>query len=134
MPLQLGKEPFHNPTPVVAPQASAILRLWLGAVGFVRRNHFDPLLSQFLVQWVSVIGAIANQALGFRLDHVEIKTQLHQGDFLMIGGMRADRERQTVAIHNRHDFHAFSAFCRSDLIASALGRGECGINKRFAFV
>src|SRR5262245_53784457 len=32
----------------------------------------------------------------------------------MVRRVRADRERQSMAIHDRHDFHAFSALCSSD--------------------
>ncbi len=38
----------------------------------------------------------------------------------MVRGVGADRERQAMAIHDRHDFHAFSTLGRSDLGASAL--------------
>ena len=34
--------------------------------------------------------------------------------------MRADRERQTVTIHDRHDFQAFSSLRRTDVRTSAL--------------
>ena len=36
----------------------------------------------------------------------------------MVCRVRADRERQPMAIHNRHDFHAFSALRWSDLYPS----------------
>jgi hypothetical protein len=38
----------------------------------------------------------------------------------MVGRLRTDRERQFMAIDNRHDFHAFSALRRSDVSAAAL--------------
>jgi len=40
---------------------------------------------------------------------------------VVVGRMRTDRERQAMAIHNRHDFQALSALRRTDLCAAALG-------------
>jgi hypothetical protein len=48
--------------------------------------------------------ATTNQVLGLRLDHVEVEAQLHQGDFMVVRSMCADRQRQPVTIDNRHDF------------------------------
>ena len=80
----------------------------------MRRDHLDAVPPQLLVQRIAVIGAIADQVLRLGLDHVEVKAQLHQTNFVMVGRMRAHRERQAMAVHNRHDFHAFSALCSSD--------------------
>jgi hypothetical protein len=37
---------------------------------------------------------------------------------MMVDRMRAHRERQSMAVHNRHDFLAFSALCGSDIRAA----------------
>jgi hypothetical protein len=50
------------------------------------------------------------------LDHVEVKAQLHQANFMMVGSMRAYRKRQSMAINYRHDFHAFSPLRCADLV------------------
>ena len=39
-----------------------------------------------------------------------------------------------MAIHDRHDFHAFSTLGRSDLGASALPHHECCVDEAFFFV
>jgi hypothetical protein len=52
----------------------------------------------------------------------------------MIGRMGADRERQAVAIDDRHDFHAFSASRRPNLLAAALRRCERCIDVALGFV
>ena len=44
---------------------------------------------------------------------------------VVIGRVRRDRQRQSVAIHYRHDFHAFSALGRAVLRP---GRGKHGID------
>src|SRR5215468_653746 len=80
----------------------------------MRRDHLNAVLSQLRIQRIAVIGAIADQVFRLGFDHVEVETQLHQTHFVMVRRVRADRERQSMAIHNRHDFHAFSALRSSD--------------------
>jgi len=40
---------------------------------------------------------------------------------MVIGSMRGHSQRQPVAIAYRHDFHAFSAPTRPNLLAATLG-------------
>jgi hypothetical protein len=53
---------------------------------------------------------------------------------MMVRRMRADRERQAVTIHNRHDFHAFFALGRRHFGPVALSHRERRIDKAFLFV
>src|SRR5262249_36541342 len=48
--------------------------------------------------------------------------------------MRADRERQSMTIHDCHDFHAFSALRRSDLRPATLRHHERRIDEAFRFI
>ena len=54
---------------------------------------------------------------------VKVKAQLDQAHFMMICSVGTHRQRQAVAIHYRHDFHAFSTLGRTDLRTPALGVG-----------
>ncbi|HXV78484.1 MAG TPA: hypothetical protein VEG60_01260 [Candidatus Binatia bacterium] len=49
---------------------------------------------------IAVIGAVGDQILGLRLNHLKIKTQLHQPHFVMIRRMGTDRQGKAVMIHN----------------------------------
>jgi hypothetical protein len=49
------------------------LRGRLAAVGTVRRDHLNAVVSQLLIQRIAVIGAIADQILRFGFDHVEVE-------------------------------------------------------------
>src|SRR6266705_2750386 len=98
------------------------------------RDHLDAISAQFVVQRIAVVSAITNQVLRLGFDHVEVEAELHQADFVMVCRMRADRKRQSMAIDNRHDFHAFSALRGSDLRAAALGHNEGRVNEAFFFV
>src|ERR1700735_3949580 len=52
----------------------------------------------------------------------------------MVRRVRADRERQPMAIHNRHDFHAFSALRWSDFRPAPFGHNERRIDEAFFFI
>ena len=45
----------------------------------------------------------------------------NQTHFVMVRGVCAARKRQAMAIHNRHDFQAFSTLRRADFRTAALG-------------
>src|SRR5215510_8043464 len=97
----------------------------------MRRDHLDAVLAQLLIEWIAVVGAIADQILRLGLDHVEVEAQLYQPNFVVIGGMRADRERQSMTIHDCHDFHAFPALRRSDPNPATLRHHERRIDEAF---
>src|SRR6266498_6132370 len=92
LPLYPSEETLDEPPSHITAQAPPILSGRLGSVGPVRRDHFDAVLSQLLIQRIAVIGAIADQILRLGFDHVEVEAQLHQADLVMVGRMRADRQ------------------------------------------
>src|ERR1700746_4130291 len=67
-----------------------------------RRDHLDAVSAQLFVERIAVIGAISNQIRWLGLDHVEVGAQLHQANFMVVGGVGACRQRQAMAINNRH--------------------------------
>jgi hypothetical protein len=85
-------------------------------------------------KWIAVVSAIADEVLWLGLDHVEVETELNQTHFVVVGRMRADRERQAMAIHNCHDFQALSALRRTDLCAAALGHRKGRVDETFFFI
>jgi hypothetical protein len=50
----------------------------------VRGNHLNAFISKLRIEWIAVI---SDQGLRLRLDHVEIETQLHQRDLVMVRRM-----------------------------------------------
>lgn len=135
MPLGPCKEPFDHPATLIAAQLSSVLRLGhLASIGAMRRNHGDVLFFELIIQIVTVIGLVTDQLLRLGFNYVEVKCQLYQRHFMMVGGMRADRQRKSMPIHNPHDFHAFSAFCGPNGLSTPLGRRERGVNKTFRFI
>src|ERR1700745_87652 len=100
----------------------------------MRRNHLDAVAAQLLIEWIAVVSAIADQILRLGLDHVEVETELNQTHFVVVGRMRTDRERQAMAVHNRHDFQALSALRRTDLCAAALGHRKGRVDETLFFI
>jgi hypothetical protein len=64
------------------------LRGRLAAIGTVRRNQFDTVPPQLLIERIAVAGAITNRVLELSLNHVEVKAQLHQPDLIITRRMR----------------------------------------------
>ena len=101
LPLNPGKEPLDDPTPLVAAQPPTVLRRLANAIGSVRCDHLGALLAQLCIQFVAVVRASANQTLQLRLDHLEVERQLDQRDFVVSGRMRRDRAQRAVPIADR---------------------------------
>ena len=100
----------------------------------MRGNQVHPVLFEVFIQSVTIIGAGPNEMLRLGLQHVEVETELDQGDFMMIRRMRTDGERESMSIHNRENLHALAAFREAARLAAALGGGKCGLDEALAFV
>src|SRR6266568_6689577 len=134
LPLNPSEEAFDEPAPHVAAEAAAILGRWLAPVGAMRRDHLDAVLAQLLIQWIAVVSAIADQVLRLGFDHVKVEAQLHQTHLMMVRRVRADREGQSMAINNRHDFHAFPALRRSDFGPATFRHHERRVDEALFFI
>lgn len=100
----------------------------------MRSNHVHPVLLEVIIQSITVVGAVPNEMLGLGLQHGEVETEWDQRDFMMVRGMRADRDGEPMAIDNRQDFHALPALGEAYSLAAALGRRKRGIDEALAFV
>src|SRR5689334_6238872 len=97
-------------------------------------NHIDPVLLEGIIEAVTVIGPVPDEMFRLGLQHVEVETELDQGDFMMIRRMRTDGERESMAIHNRENLHALAALRETDRLAPAFGRGKGRIDEALPFV
>jgi len=100
----------------------------------MRGNQIDAVPFEVLIEAIAVIGPVTNEMFGLSLQHIEVETELDQGDFMMIRGMGTHGEGQAMAIHNREDLHAFAAFGQPHGLPAALGRGKRGIDEALAFI
>lgn len=73
-----------------------------------------------VLEAIADIGSIASEILPLGLQHVEVETQLHQHDLMMMGRMRTYGERQPMPIYNREDFHTPASFGEPHGVAAAL--------------
>src|SRR5579885_1509855 len=133
LPLEPGKEPFDEPATLIPPQMAPVLGCEF-ASGPVRRDQVHAVLLEIVIEPVAIVGAIADKMFGLGLQHVEVETQLHQRDLMMIGRMRTDREGQPMTIHNGQDFHPLAAFREAHGVAPAFGCGKRGIDEALALV
>ncbi len=99
-----------------------------------RRSYRHAIVLEVVIEAIAVIGAVSNEMLGLVLQPGEVETELHQGDFMMIGGMRTHRERQPMAIHNREDRHALAAFGKAHDVAPAIHGLKCGVDEALALI
>ena len=101
-----GEQPFHFPSPAVAPQLTSILSL-LSATAPVGRDHFDVVLGgKLLVERVRVIGLVTDKPGGELIEETAGKNIFHK---LALGWRSAfDRygERKTVISGDSDDLHA----------------------------
>src|SRR5262245_12900896 len=134
LPLDPGEEAFDQPAPQEASQAAPVLRRRFRSIRAVWRDHLDAILTQRVVERVTVVSTVADEIFRLGFDHVEVEAQLYEANFVMVRGVGANRERQAVAIHDRHDFHAFSTLGGSDLGAPALRHHESCVDEAFLFV
>lgn len=100
----------------------------------MRGDQVHTVVAEGGIEAIAVIRPISDEMLGLGLEHVEVETELHQGDFMMIRRMRAHGKGQSVPIHKCQDFHTLAAFREPDGLAAALGRRKCGIDETFAFI
>lgn len=115
-------------------RSKMIQRSGISIACLMRRDQVHTILVEVGIEAIAVIRPIPDEMLGLGLEHVEVETELHQGDLMMIRRMCAHGEGQTVPIHNRQDFHALAALREANGLAAALGRRKRGVDETLAFI
>ena len=111
---------FDDPAALVPSERAAILGLVLRTtVAAMRRDEFDALLREFVCERVTVVGHVADQALGVFVGEHEVEHGLDQLTLMRLSRACGDRHRQAAGIDHHHDFHAFSDLCAADAVAAA---------------
>ena len=111
--LEPGKQALDLPAAAIAPQGSPILSGRPGTVAFMRRNHLNATGGKALVQRITVIGAVPNQAVGLGGGETPGESGEDQGDLLWCSRRRVDGDRQTMAVCHRHEFRTLAPLGRS---------------------
>lgn len=115
--LQPSKQPFDFPSPLVASQLPPILRLRLLPILFVRRDHLYVEARKFCIQWVRVIGFVADQSLRFLIREPLNESFSNKGDFMRRSRLRIDGERKTIAVCHCHELRTLAPLGFSDFEA-----------------
>lgn len=110
---QPGKQPLDFPSPHVATQRPAVLRL--ASLGSVWRNHLCAVvLHQALIQLVAIIRLVADQPLRHLRHDSLLQRFFHQLHFSWRSTFCPQGDRKTMAVCNAHDLGALAAFSLPD--------------------
>jgi len=113
--MEPSEEAFDFPAAAVTAQFAAILSALAAAIVFVRRDELDPVfLPQALVQWIAVVGAVADHSFWFGSREALLDGGLDEFRFMRRSAGEAAGDRKTMAVCDRHDFTAFSAASWAD--------------------
>jgi len=106
--LNPGEKPLHLPAAAISTQLTFILSLRL-APSTVRGNQLhSPLVPQSLVEFVSVIGLVADEPLGKLVDEALVERSFEELGFVGRSACRANGERKTRAVCSCHDLRPFA--------------------------
>ena len=75
--LHPGEEALYLPAAAVAAQRPSILRLLL-AIGSIGRDHLDAVFLHLLVQYIRIVGLVANQSLRELVEEALGQNSLHK--------------------------------------------------------
>jgi hypothetical protein len=103
-----GEEPLYSPATAVTTQFAAILSL--ASLAPIRRNHFNGVLfGKFLVEFVRVVGLVADEPGREFVEEASRKNLLHKLTLGWRSAVDSNGERKTVTSGDSDDLRAFAA-------------------------
>jgi len=103
------------PAAPVTTQYTAVLRWGFASSGMVRSNQLHTeALANLHIQWVTVVSAVADHALGSFGQEALFERGSDELCFMRRSAGHVHGERKTMAVADRHDFAAFAAASRAD--------------------
>lgn len=103
-----GKESLNFPAPLVTPEFSAVLCLRFLSISLMRRNQLNSERSQFCIQWVGIIGFIANQLRRLFNYQSVFECFSNKSDFMWRSTCCVNGERKTKAVCHCHELRTFA--------------------------
>jgi hypothetical protein len=103
-----GEQPLDAPTSAVASQRSTVLCLALPR-GIVRRDHLDPLLGELLIESITVVGAVSDQALWEFSGEPLPERVMDEACFMSLTTSNPNGDRKATAVCHCHDLGRFAA-------------------------
>lgn len=123
---QPGVGGFHDPSPPVTPQRSAILRRGPNAIPFMRADQFDPSLLQALPQGIAVIRLVGNHPHRFlsrmarpmKATYADRRQRrFREPDFRRGCRVKVVSQRKTAAVDHHHPLRPLAPLGFSDSAA-----------------
>src|SRR5262249_38241039 len=110
--IQPGEEPFDFPTALDSPQRTPVLSdsIRPAAVPMWSDHVRTELVQHLLVQRVTVVGLISNEALRHIGNETLLQRLVNQLYFSRASTVCAYGDRKTIAVCNCHDLGALAAF------------------------
>lgn len=106
--MQPSEQAFNLPSAAVTPQGTAILRFVTSSS--IRGDHFNaPILFQLGVEFVAVVGLVANQAARQLIGKCLVQRIFHQGHLMRRRACHVKGERKTSSVCHCHDLGALAA-------------------------
>lgn len=106
--LQPGEKTLDFPATSVTAQTSAVLRLWFYTVSLMRRNHFNALFFQLLIERIGIISFISDQSSGLSRNETRLKSLSDKSDFVRRSTLCVDGEWKRSIVCHHHEFRAFA--------------------------
>src|SRR5215210_4982008 len=125
-----GKGAFDNPAMAVAAQRTTVLRDVLRtSILAVRRDHFQTQFGQRLIQFVTIISLVANQALRLGLVGKKLQGFLHHVPFGDVRRRHTRTQRKSLAVNDYLQLGALAFPGQPDPFATSFGGRKGGIYK-----
>lgn len=109
-----GKKSFHFPAPLISAKFATVLRFRLLSISLMRRDHLDSKCRKFCVQWIGIIGFIADQFFRHIANQSVFDGRADEPDFMRRSTRCVNGERKTSAICHCHEFRTFAPLGLAD--------------------
>ncbi len=112
-----GEQALDLPSTPVTPEWAAILSRWPNTVLSVRRDQFDSLGCQLLIERITVVGTIPDKSSGSSHGDGLSERRFDKGDFMWRSRSRVHGEWKTRSVCNDHELRTFAPLGLSDFSA-----------------
>ena len=106
--VQPGEKAFHFPAFAVAAHSSSVIPGRSPSACAVRGEEDYFLFQELLPEAVTVVGFVADQAVGLFVNKALLQSRPDQSHFRRRSSLCVDGDRKTMSVSNRHDFAALA--------------------------
>jgi hypothetical protein len=108
--MQPSEKSLHSPASAIATQWTPVLS-WRSSLSAMWRDHRNAIaLGQLAIQSVAVIGFVADESRGKRVEEAVSEDPFNKSAFVRRSALNTNGERKTVIIGERDDFRPLASF------------------------